>query len=73
MNLVIQHHHYDITGVGLALFGLLVVWELIWKGIALWRSGRNRQPAWFIVMLILNTAGILEILYLLFFQRDRSD
>ena len=36
--------------------------------MALWRAGRNNQPAWFAVMLILNTAGILEICYLLFFQ-----
>ena len=44
---------------------VLSVWTLIWKGIALWKCGRNNQLAWFIVMLILNTAGILPIIYLL--------
>jgi len=49
--------------------GLLVAWSAVWKGIALWRSGRNGQLAWFIVMFILNTAGILPIIYLIFFQK----
>jgi hypothetical protein len=48
----------------LVLVFLLVVWEGVWKGIALWHAGRNRHLAWFIVMCILNTAGILEIIYI---------
>ncbi|MEM4263743.1 MAG: DUF5652 family protein [Candidatus Woesearchaeota archaeon] len=47
----------------------LMVWSIIWKGIALWKCGRNNQLAWFIVLLVLNTAGILEIIYILFFQK----
>ncbi len=48
----------------------LIVWSVIWKGLALWKCGRNNQLAWFIVLLVLNTAGILEIVYLLFFQKE---
>ena len=47
----------------------VMIWTLIWKGIGLWRSGRNNQLPWFIAMLILNTAGILPIVYLVWFQR----
>jgi len=47
----------------------LLTWSTIWKGIALWKSGRKNQLAWFIIIFILNTAGILPIIYLLFFQR----
>lgn len=54
-------------------FTLLILWSLFWKGIALWRAGRNNQLGWFIFMLILNTAGLLEILYLAFFQRKRPE
>ncbi len=43
----------------------LMIWELVWKGLGLWRAGRNNQPGWFILILILNTAGILPIIYLL--------
>ncbi|MEM4248319.1 MAG: DUF5652 family protein [Candidatus Nanoarchaeia archaeon] len=51
------------------LFILVVIWNLVWKGLALWRAARNEQMIWFILMLILNTVGILEIIYILFFQK----
>ncbi|MBL7052097.1 MAG: hypothetical protein ISS01_03325 [Nanoarchaeota archaeon] len=47
----------------------LVLWSLLWKGIALWKTGRNNQLVWFLFILIINTAGILPIIYLLFFQK----
>jgi len=49
------------------LLTALIVWSLIWKGFALWRAARAGQAAWFIVLLFVNTAGLLEIAYLLFF------
>ena len=42
----------------------LALWTLVWKGLALWRAAEKKSKPWFIVMLILNTAGILEIIYL---------
>ncbi len=47
----------------------LVLWSIIWKGIGLWKAGRNNDLIWFIVMFIFNTAGVLPILYLVFFQK----
>ena len=52
---------------------ILVIWSLIWKGMALWFSAKHRQKAWFIVLLIFNTAGILPILYLLFWRPKKTD
>ena len=49
----------------------LLIWELIWKGFALYRAGRKQQPIWFIFLLILNTAGILPIIYLII-SRDKK-
>lgn len=46
------------------LFMLLMVWSLFWKGLALWHSAKHDQNWWFIILLIVNTAGILEIIYL---------
>lgn len=46
----------------------LLIWEMIWKGIALWKTSKNNQLGWFIAIFILNTAGILPIIYLKFFQ-----
>lgn len=42
----------------------LIIWSLVWKGIALWRSARLSHKKWFIVMLLANTFGILEIIYI---------
>ena len=47
----------------------LVIWSLIWKGLALWKSARNEQKAWYTSLLIFNTAGVLPIVYLLWFQK----
>ena len=44
----------------------LMVWSLVWKGMALWHAGRRNEKPWFIILLVLNTVGILEIVYLLF-------
>ncbi len=51
---------------------VLVTWTFIWKGLALWHAARNRQIGWFIIILIVNTLGILEIIYLLFFRKNRN-
>jgi methionyl-tRNA synthetase len=55
----------------LPVIAALVIWSLVWKGLALWRSARHGHTAWFVVMLILNTLGILEIIYLLTAGRNR--
>ena len=43
---------------------LLILWSLFWKGLALWHAGRRGQPWWFVIILVVNTVGILEIIYL---------
>jgi len=50
----------------------LVVWALLWKGLALYKAARNEQKGWFIALFIVNTAGILDIIYLLFFSQLKS-
>ena len=47
-----------------------LVWTLFWKGIAMWKSARNNQTVWFVVSLVINTLGVLPIVYLLWFQQD---
>jgi hypothetical protein len=60
---------------GMMIFALLVVsiWELVWKGIALWHSAQGKQKAWFVVILIFNTLGILSIVYLLWFRKYQTE
>ncbi len=43
---------------------VLLIWTLVWKGLALWKASKNNHLPVFIALLILNTAGIGEIIYL---------
>jgi hypothetical protein len=56
--------------IGLAV---ILLWSTIWKGFALYRAGANRSPGWFVCLLIFNTLGILEILYLFVFSKKKPD
>jgi methionyl-tRNA synthetase len=49
----------------------LAIWTIVWKGIALWYAARGGEKIWFIVFLIVNTAGILEIIYIFFLRKNR--
>ncbi len=51
------------------LIAVVVIWSLIWKGIALWKAARLEHRRWFIALLILNSLGILEIIYIYFVAR----
>jgi len=50
----------------------LLFWELVWKGFALWKAGRRNEPLWFFAIFILNTLGILPILYLIFTRKEKE-
>jgi len=56
----------------LVLFPLFI-WVTVWKGIVLWKSAKNSQKKWFIVLLILNTLGVLDIIYFLFFSKKKTE
>ena len=50
-------------------FIAIIAWIFVWKGLALWKAAGLRQKWWFIAMLVVNTVGILEIIYLAFVAR----
>lgn len=54
------------------VFVLLIAWTMVWKGLALWKAGRLSHKIWFIIILVANTFGILEIIYLVFVARKYS-
>ena len=57
-------------GAGFSLIVLVfVVWTVFWKGWALWIAARKGEVWWFLAILIVNTAGILEIIYLFAFKK----
>ncbi len=58
---------------GVTIFiGLMIIWSIIWKGLALWKAARNSSSGWFVVLLLVNTLGILEILYIYVFSKKGS-
>lgn len=60
----LENHFMDNTWT-VMLFIFLVIWELVWKGIGLWKSARNNHKTFFIFCLITNTFGIVPIIYIL--------
>jgi len=52
---------------------LIIAWSLIWKGIALWKAARNGQKGWFVAILIVNTLGILEMIYIFVFDKKKEE
>jgi len=53
----------------LVILAVLSVWILVWKGLALWKAANKKSIPWFVILLIFNTFGILEILYIFIFSK----
>ncbi len=51
------------------LMVLILLWSIPWKGVALWKAARLSHKKWFILLLIVNTIGILDIVYIRFIAR----
>lgn len=51
------------------LFFLLLGWSLFWKAWALWVAARRNEKIWYIILFVVNTLGILEIIYLFIYCR----
>lgn len=58
---------------GAILIPVIIIWSSVWKGIALWKAARNNSIPWFVVLLIINTLGILEILYIYVFSKKKEE
>lgn len=54
------------------LFIIIAVWSLAWKTLAVWHAARNKQRIWMLALLIVNTVGVLEIIYLAWFRKDNN-
>jgi methionyl-tRNA synthetase len=64
-------------GMGLFVFGAVLLFILgvvviILKGYSLWYAAKRDEKGWFIALLIVNTMGILELIYLIFIVKKWS-
>jgi hypothetical protein len=53
-------------------WAIIILWSLAWKGVALWKAARNNEKYWYIALLIINTVGLLEIVYIFFSDKKRG-
>ena len=53
-------------------FIIFIIWSLTLKGVALWKAARREELRWFLAILILNTAGVLEIVYLVLTNKKEN-
>ncbi|OGY56185.1 MAG: hypothetical protein A2119_00980 [Candidatus Colwellbacteria bacterium GWA2_46_10] len=54
----------------LALIVLIQIWDLIWKSLALWRAARSRDVFWFVLLILVNSAGLLPAFYLFYMSKS---
>ena len=54
------------------LFFIMTLWSLAWKGVALWKAAKNNDKYWYIGLLVINTVGILEIIYIFIFSNKKD-
>jgi methionyl-tRNA synthetase len=55
------------------VFALFLIWSLAWKGWALWLAARRGEKIWFVALLVVNTVGILDIIYIFLVAKRKSD
>ena len=54
------------------VFFALMIWSVAWEGLALWKAAQQGDKYWFIALLVINTVGILEILYIYVFSKKKE-
>jgi hypothetical protein len=55
----------------IALFSVLAVWTLAWKGASLWHAAKDNSKPWFVALLLSNTLGVLDAFYISRLSRTR--
>ncbi|MEK6757962.1 MAG: DUF5652 family protein [Nanoarchaeota archaeon] len=60
-------------GIPLILLIVIIIWEVVWKLIAMWKAAKNNSSIWFVVLAVVNSVGILPILYIFLFSKVSKD
>ena len=54
----------DLSTGNIILILVIILWVLPWKIYSLWTASKNNHRTWFVILVIVNTFGILEIIYI---------
>ena len=65
------HGGFNAPFVDPTWFIIFILWTIIWKGLALWYAAQREEQFWFMALLVINTAGLLEIFYLFFIAKKK--
>jgi hypothetical protein len=60
-------------GIPIWLLLISLVWIVFWKILSMWKAARNNHKIWFVVLLLVNTIGLLEVLYYFVFSEIKSN
>ncbi|HPS21448.1 MAG TPA: DUF5652 family protein [Candidatus Paceibacterota bacterium] len=50
---------------------LILLWTIPWKLFGLWTAVKKNHKIWFVLMVVFNTVGILEIIYIFFIAKKK--
>lgn len=56
-------NNFKFPDLGAGIF-ILILWEVFWKGIGLWKAAKRGDLTWFVAMFLINFFGIIPIFYL---------
>ncbi len=60
------------AGFGIVIGLAVLLWSLYWKAMALWHAVKSGEKIWFVALLLISMMGIVEILYLYFFSKNKQ-
>lgn len=56
-------NNFKLPDLGAGIF-ILILWEVLWKGIGLWKAAKKGDTLWFLAMFLINLFGIVPMVYL---------
>jgi hypothetical protein len=56
--------NYTLSNSQIILISIIVIWDFIWKCIAAWKAAEKKERFSFVILLLINSVGIIPILYL---------
>ncbi len=68
-----MYHSFFTNPTLMTFLMIAILWEATWKIIAMWKAARNNHLAWFICIALINTVGILPIVYILMHRGVKSN
>ncbi len=52
---------------------VITVWDSVWKLTAAYRAANNKHKYWFVFLLMVNSIGILPIIYFITHKRHKQN